>query len=728
VHASPGLRSFIFTTILVSASALIAQTPACPRIAAHELTPAEQAYHDGHYGHAEDLFGAELLQHPNDEALVASFVQTQLRENKLAEAAARLQPALDAGQHSAVILTARAELEFRQGQPWTALQTLDTAAAADPCYARVHLIRARILRVSYMHASERAEIDAANKINPNDTDIHRAWANIVNAAEQAREIQKALAAPSVDADVKRIGEPTFTAYVHQLRERSETCHMVSNVSSATFPLSPFMRDGRTVFGYGLDVQLGARKATMMVDSGASGLYITRALADEIGLQRGENAAGNTVHLDVLRIGPLEFHDCTVGVSEEPFVGARDGFISTDIFERYLIDVDYPARKLKLTPLPALPTDPLTPEGFPADDDNAFAGDRFVAPELKDYSPVYRSKGYLLLPVMLNHKATHLFVLDTGIARTAISPDAAHEVSKARMNFTNPQPTSGGGTLQVYREPYNLQLANLSPTDAKGIVELDPTIMDHNIGFNIAGLIGFDVLHELEIHLDYRDGLVRFDSSVYGATTGGRGVDNLTAAAPAAPACGEVATGPGGRAPAIHVSLVSYIDTAQAKAGQSFFVKTTEQWIGPNCTLQPGAVIKGRILAASPARGGKTSELAILLDKADCQGHHDAALTLQVAAVINIVKEVKAIHSMVPLEVAGGAVDIGQAVGAMGNMTDANTAAADDTGLKEGDVRGMAGTTLQMTGGPACSSRLAAAAHNVRIEQGSELILELRKPQ
>jgi hypothetical protein len=41
---------------------------------------------------------------------------------------------------------------------------------------------------------------------------------------------------------------------------------------------------------------------------------------------------------------------------------------------------------------------------------------------------------------------------------------------------------------------------------------------------------------------------------------------------------------------------------------------------------------------------------------------------------------------------------------------------------------MAGTTLQMTGGPACSSRLAAAAHNVRIEQGSELILELRKPE
>ena len=43
----------------------------------------------------------------------------------------------------------------------------------------------------------------------------------------------------------------------------------------------------------------------------------------------------------MRIGPLEFRDCMVGVSDTPIAGKADGFIGTDIFASYLVTLDFP---------------------------------------------------------------------------------------------------------------------------------------------------------------------------------------------------------------------------------------------------------------------------------------------------------------------------------------------------------------------------------------------------
>ena len=90
-----------------------------------------------------------------------------------------------------------------------------------------------------------------------------------------------------------------------------------------------------------------------VDTAASGLFITRALAEENGLQQGADDPPGTVHVDSVQIGPLEFRDCMVGVSDTPFAGKGDGFIGTDMFASYLIRIDPRAEKLTLGPLPPL---------------------------------------------------------------------------------------------------------------------------------------------------------------------------------------------------------------------------------------------------------------------------------------------------------------------------------------------------------------------------------------
>src|SRR6202043_760108 len=119
-------------------------------------------------------------------------------------------------------------------------------------------------------------------------------------------------------------------------------------------------------GYRLDVEFPQSKAKLIVDTAASGLYISKALADQNGLQHGSGDPAGTVRANSVRIGPLEFRDCIVGVSDMKFAGKADGFIGTDIFSSWLITLDYRLAKMILAPLPQEAT--------------VLPGDRSVPPE------------------------------------------------------------------------------------------------------------------------------------------------------------------------------------------------------------------------------------------------------------------------------------------------------------------------------------------------------------
>ena len=247
------------------------------------------------------------------------------------------------------------------------------------------------------------------------------------------------------------------------------------------------------------------KAKLTVDTSASGLYISQALAEANGFQHAEGAPPNTVEVDNLQIGPLQFRNCMVGVSDTPFSDGVEGFIGTDVFAPYLITLNFPEAKLEVEPLPRLP----------GEQKSALPGDRYFAPDLRGYTPVYHKNQYLLVPVMLNKKDRRLFVLDTGIRLTTMTSEVAHSISNTRVNFTNPVRTVSGATLQIYRDSFDLQFANLSLDRQGHILEFDPSAIDQNAGMEVAGMLGFDILHSLVMHIDYRDGLVKFDSPASG---------------------------------------------------------------------------------------------------------------------------------------------------------------------------------------------------------------------
>jgi hypothetical protein len=705
---------------VLAAVSVRAQDHHCTQVAQHETSPAEKAYAEGKYEAAESLYVQSLSQNPHDPALSAGLVRTLLHVGRADDAMVQANRALADDPSGAATLTALAEVQYRKGQPWLALQTLSAAAKTDDCYARAHLLRSRILRIDSMYASERKELQAAYDIDPADPDIKRAWLHVDSAAQEVDGIDKALSTMNLTADQKALSVATVDNLMGQLTENSRTCKSSPITTAVTLPLIPGYEDAKHVSAYQLEVQLPRKNARLIVDTGASGLYISRALADENGFEHPPDQPANIVHVDTLHLGPLEFHDCLVGVSDTPFPNKGDGFIGTDVFASYLISLDFPAAKLTLAPLPALPGQAET----------SLPLDRYAAPEVANYSPVYHRQQFLLVPVMLNHRERRLFALDSGMRMSTMTSEAAHLVSTTKMNFTNPEQTVSGGTLQHYRDHFDFQFANVSFDNQAQIFEFDPSAIDQSAGFEIAGLIGFDMLHVLTIHMDYRDGLVRFELSSPNAVKGGASlaVSTVPGSNSIERAACDRFVDQAGDLPTdetIEAQIVGWLDSKHAKPGQPVTLKVVHEWLGPDCRLSAGAMLYGKVLESSSGKGG--SELALMFDRGDCMGQSRKQLSLRTVGLVGPPDERKAFHDAMPTEMRGGGRQISDTAAAMGlkEDEDLNPGGPPKT-VHPGIVVGLKEVKMTPDAGPQCSALLTSTAPSLHLGIGSEFILAMEK--
>lgn len=706
--------------LFASATALRAQAPACPAVEAKSPTQAEIASSENRYSDAEDLYTKALTQSPQDVELSAALVQTLLHEAKLAQASTQAATSLTANPHSAPALTAMAEVQLRQGEPWLARQNADAAIAVDPCYARAHLIRSRLLRINSMYASERAELERAYAIDPTNPDIQQAWLAVDSPAHEIEGIDQSLKTmKDLDADTRKKAEASIRSMMPMLSESSQTCQVLPDVTSATIALQPSFADVKHIDGYRLEAEFSHGKAKLIVDSAASGLYISKALADQNGFKQGEGDPQGTVRADSVHIGPMEFRDCIVGVSETPFSAGADGFIGTDMFAPWLITLDYRLGKMTLAPLPPQAT--LLPPDRPA------------PPDSGDWIPAYHRRQYLLLPITFGDKSRRLFILASGMRFSAMTEQTAHSLSKMKVNFTNTEQTAAGGKVQFYREIFDLQLANLPQIHQGHILDFDPSVMDRNAGFQIAGMLGLDVLQTLTLHLDYRDGLVRLDSSAAEGAAGKQTMIASTQTAPQSnismPDCAVADTRDRSINSTIQARVTGLLDSDHLKPGKEIFVKVVYGLAYPGCTLDEDAILYGHVTEVTSTKRPDSSELALIFDHGDCTGHMKKALTLRLIGLIAPADESsKHMHDALPTEVAGGTRDISitAAESVDGADEDLNPGGAPHT-VHPGIVVRMPHAKLEPEGGPGCSARITSTNHNIELGAGSELILTMMGP-
>jgi tetratricopeptide (TPR) repeat protein len=715
--------SWVAVLLLWPAVSVWGRAPACSTVATGSATPAETAYSESRYADAEGLYQQELAQHPQDVELSAALVHTLLHEGKLAQAATQMNAIQSASPHAAPSLAALAEVQLRQGEPWLALQTLDAAAAADPCYARTHLIRSRALRIDSMYASERAEIQSAYDIDPTDPDIQHAWLSIDSPAHDIEGTEKSLQTMTdIDAETRQKAEATVHSMLPLLSENSQTCKVLPALPSATLLLQPTFADVKHIDGYRLEVEFPQSKAKLIVDTAASGLYISKALADQNGFQPGPGDPPGTVHINSVHIGPLEFRDCIVGVSDMPFAGKADGFIGTDIFASWLITLDYRLAKMILAPLPQQAT--------------VLPGDRSIPPELADFTPVYHRRQYLLAPLTFGNKSRKLFILATGMRFSAMTPEVAHTLSKMTVNFTNSEQTAQGTKVQFYREVFDIQLANLQQIHQGHILELDPSVIDRNAGFQIAGMLGLDVLQPLTLHLDYRDGLVKFETTEAGVTPvfGKRTTIASASSAPESNAGTPTCQSSDNRdlpiKSTIEARVPGGLDSGRLKPGKDVFVKVVYGMVYPGCTLDADSILYGHVTSATSTKNPNASELSLIFDHGDCTDHAKKQLSLRLIGLVAPPDESRRMHDEIPVEVAGRGQQIGgsktgnDAVTALNGLDDNLNPSGPPHTVHPGIVVNMPAMKLEPEGGPGCSARITSSNRSIELGAGSEMILTM----
>jgi predicted aspartyl protease len=543
---------FRLALILLACSGGRGFAVSCKVTAPHAPSEAETAFLRGDYDKAAGLYQAQWKSNPNDAGAVAGLVGVLLRQQKVAEASQTAEQALTAMPSSVVVMTAQAEVLYRQGTPWLAGGVTEKAMKIDPCNARLHLMRSRLARLNSLYASEQTEVRAAHSLDPTDPAIRSAWIRTLPAGQRIAELEAYLASPTGDDpdDIRRL-KMYLEALKKSAAEPHKSCRLASSATSTEIPFIMLMRDATHVRAFGLEVKLNDHKARLQIDTGASGLLISRPVAEHAGLKpfsetevggigSGGMKGGYIAYADSIQVGGLEFHDCVVRVLDSRNVVDSDGLIGMDVFSRFLVTLDYPMQKLELGPLPPRPTDtvPETPtletkegsgegsaeeasnsapasgnkdEATPAPAPRRGPQDRYIAPEMKDYTWVYRVGHQLLMPTTINQSATkRLFILDTGSWTTTISPEAARAVTKVHSDDTMRVHGISGNVEKVYTaDDVTFEFANIRQP-GREVASFDTSNISRNTGLEISGFIGATTLGQLKTHIDYRDGLVKFE--------------------------------------------------------------------------------------------------------------------------------------------------------------------------------------------------------------------------
>jgi predicted aspartyl protease len=516
-----------------------------------ELVAANHLYQSGKFSEAAEKYQSILKADAKLVPAQTGLIDSLLRDQKVDESYAVVSSALSAQPHSAPLLAAMGDVQFRRAEMSQAETSYINALAADPREVEAYVGLARLYQAYSLHRHSYDALVRAHQIAPNNPAVERLWLRQLPCRERIAAIQAYLAGPHPDDPEETQSLQHYLDFlVATVNEPIHACKLVNKIEQTDTKLEAMYRDPNHISGYALAVKLNGHNSHLLVDTGASGVYIGHKFAEKAGLTRiseiqvsgiGDKGlqGGYLALAGHIRIGELEFEDCVVHVTDRTPMADEDGLIGADVFGSYLIDIDIPEQKLRLSPLPQRPDDTaavtaLDSEGEsrsnPQDkaesssDQNAVSAagaskspspsprlpkDRYVAPEMADWTPVFRFGHELLIRTRVNDSQPMLFLIDTGASVNFLSTKAARQVTKIGSDSRTHVKGVSGSVANVYRaDQATLVFGHFSQKN-QNIVSFDLSTISKQTGTEISGILGFELLRMLQIKIDYRDGLVDF---------------------------------------------------------------------------------------------------------------------------------------------------------------------------------------------------------------------------
>jgi hypothetical protein len=524
-----------------------------------EFAAADQLYRAGKFAEAEASYQTLLK---NDAKLPPAqlvpaqvgLVRSMLRQQKIDEALDSVNAALTAQPNSAALLAAKGDVQFRSGEMADAEFSYLSARKLDPKEVQAYLGLARLYGSYSLYRRAYDQLQNAHEIAPSNIDVQRAWLRMLPRKERLAALQVYLSGPHPDDEEETEWLTEYLAFLQATADKPvHACRLVSKVERTETKLETmYGPDGHRMRGIGLSVKLNDRNARLLLDTGAGGIMVSHKVADRAGLTPisavhfggiGDKGlqSGYEALADHIRIGDLEFQDCVVGVSDKGSVADEDGLIGADVLGAYLIDIDLPGMRLKLSPLPKRPEATVAPKSLNSEgeeqanaeqkEDNVNEGsskdqnspapaptvksarrmpkDRYIAPEMADWTKVFRFGHNILVPTSVNNSKAMLFGLDTGAFSNLLSVRAGRKVSKVSSEDRLQVHGVSGAVNKVYSsDKATLRFGHFEQSNL-GIITLDLSTISRHTGTEVSGFLGFAMLKQLEVELDYRDGLVDF---------------------------------------------------------------------------------------------------------------------------------------------------------------------------------------------------------------------------
>lgn len=516
-----------------------------------DLAAADQLFRSGKFVEAESSYQAIVQKDAKLVPAQVGLVRSMLKQQKIDESLDAANKALMLTPDSAALLAVKGDVQFRRGEMAGAEISYLRAKVVDPKEVRTYLGLARLYSSYSLYRKAYDLLQTAHTLAPTDIEVQRAWLRMLPRKEKLTALEAYLAELHPDDPEETQWMQEYLDFLKATVDKPvHACRLVSKVEQTETKLEVmYGPDIHRIRGIGLSVNLNDHHARLLLDTGAGGIIISRKVAEKAGLTRisaehysgiGDKGlqTGYTAVADHIRIGELEFQDCVVSVSDKRSVGDEDGLIGADVFGAYLVDIDLPGMKLKLSPLPKRPEDAVAPKSLNSEgEDQANAErkeensteqdsrqprssaadskparrlpkDRYIAPEMANWTKVFRFGHMMLVPTFVNDSPAMLFGLDTGAFANILSLREGRRLGKVNSEERLRVHGLSGEVNKVYSAKATLRFGHLQQP-SMDVVTFDISSQSRRIGTEVSGFLGFAMLRILDVKLDYRDGLVDF---------------------------------------------------------------------------------------------------------------------------------------------------------------------------------------------------------------------------
>jgi tetratricopeptide (TPR) repeat protein len=526
-----GILLFLCVVRIFAPSAALAQdsppanvvAPSPPAAVSPSIADAQRLYRTGKFDAAIQEYA--LLENGPQAALAyVGLERIYLKQKKPADAYAAVAKAVELAPDSVDTKVAQGEVLYRQGKIGEAEVQFVGVINSHANNARAYLGLAHLSAAASLYHREKQMIDRAHEIDPDDPDITRFWLSMLTLGDRINALRDYLVKDAnLDGETRHNFELELTRLQSLPVVAPHPCRMTSKISSTQADLTQMLIDAHHLRGFGLNVKLNGTASRLLLDTGVGGILLDQKIAAKAGIKK---IAGNDVrgvgdkgptegylgYADSIQIGDIEFQDCRVEVIERNSAAGEEGLIGADVFGHFLVDMDFPDGKFRLSELPPRPDEAPAPAALDAGSSPAPTTnfhDRYIAPEMQSYSRVFRFGHMLLVPTTLNNSVTKLFLMDTGGGTNAISADAAREVTKVWEDEHLTINGLNGNVKHAFRaDELTLKFGNLEQNN-QNVIAFDFKNTSDSIGTEVSGTLGFAMLDLLDVKIDYRDGLMNF---------------------------------------------------------------------------------------------------------------------------------------------------------------------------------------------------------------------------